>query len=74
MWESTRVELDEIPKIIEKLEIMKKLKSFSIDTRYVFTLQEDELIYLMSGPDLLTIVQQAPNLQFSSFFISQRVK
>ena len=74
MWNNEKIELNNIPQIISKLNVMAKLQAFPINIRYIFTIKNSDIIYMLSPPDLLVLVQQYPNTEFTSFSISQMVK
>ena len=74
MWNNEKIELNNIPQIISKLNVMAKLQAFPINIRYIFTIKNSDIIYMLSPADLLVLVQQYPNTEFTSFSISQMVK
>ena len=74
MWNNEKIELNNIPQIISKLNVMAKLQAFPINIRYIFTIKNSDIIYMLSPADLLVLVQQYPNTEFTSFSMSQMVK
>jgi hypothetical protein len=74
MWKRESIELNNIPQVISQLQIMEKLKSFPINIRYIFTLKGVDVTYMLLPADLLILVQQSPNIEFTSFFKSQMIK
>lgn len=74
MWESKNIELTEVSQIISKLEVMAKLKTFPTDTRYVFTIKDINIIYMLLPLELLALIQQIPDIEFTSFSVCQMIK
>ena len=74
MWKNEAIELYNIPQIISKLKVMEKLKAFPINIRYIFTLKGVDVTYMLLPADLLILIQQFPNIEFTSFFKSQMIK
>lgn len=74
MWESKNIELTEVSQIISKLEVMAKLKTFPTDIRYVFTIKDINIIYMLPPLELLALIQQIPDIEFTSFSICQMIK
>ena len=74
MWDIKKIELDEISKIIFQAKTMVKLKSVDINKRYIFTIKDIDLTYILTAPNLVATVEQYPNIEFTSFAIGQMVK